>query len=475
MDEIDSFETLPGGDDLARVFIKEGKVLRSYPPEEITEALRILQKLSGEGFSKLGVVNTIIFELKPNQSLTLEHDPATFSLPQYWCIEQLRDALLHTIDVWRHVSEFELTLKDLLPENIGFSKSSPVFLDFPSIVATSSLEKIDWLRIERGKNSPQEYLLSTMMRRFFLIPLYVGYFGSQTKMRELLRENYCNSLNPAPSQQEIPRPGIRKFKLISLWFRVNFFLRWFGQGKKPLDHFNSLRNITEVVNRVLIQGQSSYSSYYEEKSENFAMDDSLSWKEKQLSVARILKDEVPKTVLDIGANTGWYSKLAAKEGAKVTAMDIDAVSIGELYEESKKNNLSLDAFVMSFEDLISISRMNDVFKIPTSGRLLPQSVFRYDLVLSLGLIHHLCLGSGYALQDIFKLLARLTSKCLVVEFIDLDDEKITGEVEFFRNFEKARPGYSLNALLEAGRFYFKYSETYESNPSTRKIIKFWND
>jgi ribosomal protein L11 methylase PrmA len=47
----------------------------------------------------------------------------------------------------------------------------------------------------------------------------------------------------------------------------------------------------------------------------------------------VLSQTKPRSVLDIGSNRGWYSKLAAKLGGKLVAFDSDSACIGKIYEE----------------------------------------------------------------------------------------------------------------------------------------------
>src|SRR6185436_4312865 len=55
----------------------------------------------------------------------------------------------------------------------------------------------------------------------------------------------------------------------------------------------------------------------------------------------VLREHAPCTVLDLGANTGWYSVLAARLGASVIALEDDESCIDILYGRSKREHLRI--------------------------------------------------------------------------------------------------------------------------------------
>ena len=94
------------------------------------------------------------------------------------------------------------------------------------------------------------------------------------------------------------------------------------------------------------------------------------------------------------------------------------------------------------------------------------------MVLALGLIHHLVLGKGLSIEEVMQRLSSLARESLVLEFIDIDDEKIQNEPSFFRSLKTMSSKYSESILIEQGLRYFSSVESLPSTPSTRRILIF---
>jgi SAM-dependent methyltransferase len=215
--------------------------------------------------------------------------------------------------------------------------------------------------------------------------------------------------------------------------------------------------------------RSGYSNYYDEKREAHSLIDLAGFLPKQKTVHDALRARMPGSVLDIGANTGWYSALAASLGASVIALEEDESCIDILYGRAKRERLRVLPLKASFAGLTA--------GIPGTGGvpLYRAGVERLgaDLVLVLGLLHHLVLGEGRAIDDVVAVLAALARRTLVLEFIALDDEKVVGDPGFFPNLKRFNVAtYNLDLLIQAGRRHFSRSEVLASHPASRTIVAF---
>jgi 23S rRNA U2552 (ribose-2'-O)-methylase RlmE/FtsJ len=210
-----------------------------------------------------------------------------------------------------------------------------------------------------------------------------------------------------------------------------------------------------------LQHPSSYSNYYLDKNENQSTTQNQGWVEKQHSVYELLLKFKPKRVLDLGSNTGWYSKLASENGASVLAADIDEGCITELRSDSSISNRKIIPFYLDLSQ--EIKQFNNQHRLAWFGS---------DLVLCLGLIHHLILGRGHTFEQVAEILHAYTSSILVLEFVEIDDDKIRSETDFFPNYLSSNQGYSFNELVKAFQKFFELVEVRESNPKTRQILVF---
>ena len=93
------------------------------------------------------------------------------------------------------------------------------------------------------------------------------------------------------------------------------------------------------------------------------------------------------------------------------------------------------------------------------------------IVLCLGLLHHLVLGSGMSLADVLGIFSELTKKTLVLEYVDLQDKLIQGEPSFFKNIGKYSANtYNIEAVIEETKKCFNSCEVLDSHPLTRRLL-----
>ena len=222
-----------------------------------------------------------------------------------------------------------------------------------------------------------------------------------------------------------------------------------------------------------------YATYYSKKKEFFSLSDQAEWGNKQKNIYKILKQLEPQSVLDLGANTGWFSLLAESIGAEVVATDIDEASVNILYGYVKQNKLNILPLVLPFEDYVKNSRLSKSY-VPAIKRM------KADVVLCLALIHHLVFMSELTLEQIFPILADITKQTLVLEFVTLDDEQVQNALtnraiyKSQKEFDKGRrifatygqKNYNLKTIMSIGMQYFSSVEILESHPDTRKLLVF---
>jgi ribosomal protein L11 methylase PrmA len=177
--------------------------------------------------------------------------------------------------------------------------------------------------------------------------------------------------------------------------------------------------------------------------------------EKQRVVAAYLDRIRPATVWDLGANTGSFSRLAARKSAQVIAFDQDPACIEACYEHAKRSGAAhLLPLVL---DLANPSaglgwahheRMSLVERGPA------------DAVLALALVHHLAIGNNVPLAGIAAMLSEL-GEWLVIEFVPKSDpqvrEMLAAREDVFPDhtracFEEAFAGrYAIEAMAPVPR------------------------
>jgi hypothetical protein len=134
-------------------------------------------------------------------------------------------------------------------------------------------------------------------------------------------------------------------------------------------------------------------------------------------VRNVVEDLKPARVLDIGANTGVFSALAAEHGAQVVALERDAAAAESLFRMSRRSRLSIQTI---HADLARPTPAVGWENGETST-LLDRLEAKSELVLMLAVIHHLILMEQIPIRSILDLAHRLTWRYLVVEWVPVTD------------------------------------------------------
>jgi len=473
-----------GYDNNGRIVDAGDSIIRIINPEYFRFAEELYHIYKTNNLEKLGIVGT---ELDA-ASKKLVHEKHLISYPYEWPAEMYKDAVLFHLNLFIELDRSGLTLKDALPSNILFNFTRPVFVDFLSLVKNGDIGNEKWLVDGVSFADKRFAIVERMLIPFLINPLLAMHDKNYMQARVLLSEGACN-VKPAGSKLLEKRNILKALKtrikrLVSQTQghkKINELLCSF-KSNKQLGFVPYIQSVREAVSGLDVAPPSSaYAGYYEGKKENFDFSQRENWGDKQKNIHAILKAEAPGTVIDVGANTGWFSFLAESMGSKVIALDIDEDCVNTIYKMAKKGGNKVLPLLVSFEDLT-----REIYgKVETgpeyAGRdfksvplfLAPVNRFRGDLVLCLGLVHHLVLGAGYELSYVFKILSQMAGKSILLEFVAIDDPLIKGEPSFFKNLGKhTESSYNLDLVIKEGKKFFSDAQVFNSHPETRKLILF---
>lgn len=348
------------------------------------------------------------------------------SYPYEWSFDQLKDAALLTLQIQKESLRYGMSLKDATPFNIQWLNGKPIFID------TLSFEKYtegeSWVAYKQFCESFLAPLLLMRYRNHELNKLLVSYPNGVplTMVADLL-------------------PGKTKFNL-SIYLHIHLqakFQRKPGAGqssKKNHLGLTQLNNIIEslygCIKKLQPQKQiTTWNNYYEE---TILSKDYLVAKEQLVRDFLSLTEH--KTILDLGANTGEFSLLAAQTTEKIISADFDADCINHLYNQTKQNKIKI-----IFPLVINISNPTPAIGWANTERESFWQRINVDLIMALALVHHLCISGNIS----FPMLAELLkNKCryLVIEFVPKSDPKVQQLLSYRKdvfeeytepNFEKA--------------------------------------
>jgi len=486
---------LAGYDNHGKVYIDTNHIEREIYPNYLHYALNILESYKTNNLEKIGIVHTDID--KGNKKFI--HRKHLISYPFEWTANMYKDAVLFHLNLFLKLEQHGLTLKDALPNNIVFDFCKPIFVDFLSIVEKNNLKYESWLMKDKSYMEPRYSVFDQMFIPFILVPFMAMAERKYDLSRRMLAEQSCNCDGGVPRWQDVYSGSILKYGLRSKVLIKHLIKKLFMMHsempiypRKPSKLFRLLSSKLELtfadfcsqlikfVEAVdVTPPKSAYLSYYDAKSENFDLSDQSQWHTKQKTVAKIIDLEKPNTMIDIGANTGWFSILAARRGIKVIAIDVDESSIDALYLYAKQNDLKILSLLISFDNMTrQIFGMNcsDLEYIDRDFKAVPlyrpaTERLNTDMVLCLGLLHHLVLGNGMPLADALGILSKLATKTLILEFVELHDKLIQEEPTFFKHIDKYSSNkYNIGAVIEKSKQYFNYCYIMDSHPKTRKLL-----
>ena len=344
----------------------------------------------------------------------IEHERVEFPTFAYeWCPEMLHAAGDLTLRLALALLDEDIGLKDGTPYNVLFRGPKPIFID------VLSFER-------RTPNDPMWLPYAQFVRTFLLPLLAYKYHGIQlrdvftTRRDGLEPEDVYRWTGPF----ERLRPGFFSLVTMPSWLatRRNVddqklyapkLLKNPEQARFVLG--STLRGLRKKLHKLAPPaGLASTWSDYTTSNNNYSNDQADI---KRKFVAEALNEFRPRRVLDIGCNTGQFSRLAAQNGASVIAIDYDPVVVGDVWRKSKTENLDILPLV------VNLSRPTPAtgWRNTENPSFLDRARGHFDALLMLAVIHHMMVTDRVPLSEVVDMAAELTKDLVIIEFIAPSD------------------------------------------------------
>lgn len=338
-----------------------------------------------------------------SEGLLLQLDTLPFiSYPYEWSFGQLRDAGLLTLQLMRLALNHGLILKDATAYNVAFTNGTPIFLDHTSFEIYQ--QDMPWrayrqfvmhflapLLLMKHRDLRCLKLLQTHLDGIpldlvaHLLPWYTKLSPSiqlHIHLHACMEQKVSFTAHTTPKHIALP-----KRKLLTL-----------------------VENLYDCLDQLKPPAQkTTWADYHQHTSYT---DDSFAC--KRHVVRQFCREHAARCLIDLGANKGDFSRLAAEYFPQVIAADVDASAVEHLYQLAKELPCDLQPVLLDLNcpspDLGVLNDEHPAFLKRAHA----------DAILGLALIHHLRITGNWSCPQIVALFASLAPHALV-EFVPLDD------------------------------------------------------
>ena len=338
----------------------------------------------------------------------IEPDQLSFiSYPYEWSFSQLQDAALVTLEIQQRSLQKGLWLKDASGYNIQFHQGRPLL--------------IDTLSFERYRQG-EPWAAYRQFCQHFLAPLALMAY-TDVRLGQLLRV-YIDGVPLDLAAGLLPRRTRLSFGLLNHIHMHAAAQKRYAGRRIPAGQAGRKMSLTALKGwvdslRTTIEklrwdaDHTAWAGYYGET--NYS---DLARRNKEELVVRLLAQVDARTVWDLGANTGRYSRLASSRGIFTVAFDIDPGAVERNYQQVRTNGET-----QLLPLLLDLTNPSPGLGWHNQERSAIFERGRPDCVLALALIHHLAIANNVPLPALAQFFQSLSS-WLIIEFVPKSDSQV---------------------------------------------------
>lgn len=373
------------------------------------------------------------------------------SYPYEWCFGELRDAALLTLDVQLRALERGFVLRDASAYNVQFVDGRPVFID-----------TLSFARYREG----EPWAAYRQFCEHFLVPL-VLIAARDPRCGSLLREfldgvplELASTLLPA-------RSWLNPRTLLHVHMHARAQRRYAGSAVATEVRGRTLRKPALVALigslRAAVARQSWEPAGTQWAEYAGATNYSVAAEASKRALVRHFLGRLhprPRSIWDIGANTGEYSRVAREITDLVVCFDVDHAAVERNYRTVRAHGetgllpLALD-----------LANPSPALGWAHSERMSLEERGPADAILALALVHHLAIGGNVPLASVAAFLARL-GRSLVIEFVPKTDSQVR---RLLTNRDDVFPDYTIDGFEQAFRQHFVIADREHVEDSERWV------
>lgn len=330
------------------------------------------------------------------------------SYPYEWSFSLLRDAALFHLDLNLELLEQGFTLSDASAYNVQFVGPKPVFIDHLSIRRYRDGEF--WTA---HRQFCEQFLNPLLLRSISGVAHNAWYRGN------------VEGIPVADLAKLLPLRRRLSWRVLTHIVLQNRFQQNAGQSndiaklqKRRLPHAGYKGMMTQLRRWIAGLASSRIGSTTWQNYADCNTYDDTEKAEKAKFISKFTETVRPETLIDLGCNTGDYSKVALANGARrVIGFDFDQQALDRAHERAKAEDLD---FLPLFLDAKNPS--------PDQGWLQAErygygSRANADGVLALAFIHHLAIAHNVPLEQAIGWIVQ-TAPSGVIEFVPKADPTV---------------------------------------------------
>lgn len=344
-----------------------------------------------------------------DQPIIIKPDEIPYiSYPYEWCFSQLKDAALLTLKIQKLALTHNMSLKDASAFNIQFHNGKPIFIDTLSFEDFTSGPWVAYKQFCQHFLAPLSLMIykdrrfnKMMANHIDGLPLdltskllpWKSYMNLGILLHIHLHAKYQIKHSNYNGLSTNSKPSISKEKMIAMISQIESTIKkleWGGENTEWRDYYSNTNYQPDAM------------------------------KQKKEIVKKYLKtiQPSPQKILDLGANNGEFSHLAAKPKCYVVSQDIDDSAVEANYLHCK--NSGITNVLPLIQDLTNPA--------PAIGwehneRMSLLERCNADACLALALIHHLAISNNLPLTKIASFFSKATNY-LIIEFVPKSDSQV---------------------------------------------------
>lgn len=399
-------------DPSGQVFTKDGILYRQINRSYLPQYTKLMESGLYEELQKFKAMvsheETALSGNTPESALVVCPQKIPYiSYPYEWVFGQMKDAALLTLRLHRRAMTHDMALKDASAYNIQFMNGRPILIDTLSF---------DFYKQGEPWGAYGQFC------RHFLAPLLLM---CEVDLRlNRLMALYIDGV-PLDLASKLLRGKGGFFAQQHIHWHAKSIEKHTQDGKGQDARAHTAVHLSKEKHLALIESlirgieglqlknvQTEWGDYYAHT--NYTEQAANS---KALTVSEMLRQTQAKSVWDLGANDGTYSRLALEQGASVVAFDIDPIAVERNYHDANAGALNMLPLVLDLTNPSAGIGFANRERTTIGQRQKP------DCMMALALIHHLAISNNLPFDMIAQWFASLGHYC-IVEFVPKEDSQV---------------------------------------------------